>query len=82
MQKYLFLILNGSEINLSKVFQTKTKILDPRMVFMNCMYEFVGGGSDGVRVDYSGVESKISRKGNLTTYEGEEGSFLLIKLEV
>lgn len=82
MQKYLFLILDRYESSFSKSFQIKTKILDPRIVFRNCMLEKAGDGTDEHEKFYNEeVADQVCRKLNFTTYDGEEKSYILIKLE-
>lgn len=82
MAKYLFLILDRYESSLSKSFEIKTKLLDPRLVFRNCMLEKAGDGTNEHEEFYNEeVADQVCRKDNFTTYDGEEQSFILIKLE-
>ena len=80
MQKYLFLILDRYEASFSTKFEIKSN-LDPRLVFRNCMIEKAGMGAEDAEEIYNGeIADEVCMRGDFITYDGEEESFLLIKL--
>jgi hypothetical protein len=81
MQKYLFLILDRYEASFSESHQVRSP-LDAKIVFRNCMIKFAGFGSDEAEGQYDDeIADEVCQKGKFTTYDWEEKSFLLIKLE-
>lgn len=81
MQKYLFLILDRYEASFSKTHQVRSP-LDPKTVFRNCMLKFVGDNTAEHEEYYNDeVADEICIKNNLITFDDEDHSFLLIKLE-
>jgi hypothetical protein len=82
MQKYLFLILDRYEASLSESHELKAGLSDPKTVFRNCMIGIVGRFINEVEEWYDDeIADQVCQKGNFTTYDDEEQSFLLIKLE-
>lgn len=81
MQKYLFLILDRYESSLSQSHQITSNLKNSKLVFRNCIIEIAGKGAEDAEEIYEDIASEICHKGNFTTYDGEEQSFLLIKLE-
>jgi hypothetical protein len=81
MQKYLFLILDRYEASLSESHDLKAGLSDPKTVFRNCMIGIVGKGAEDAEEMTDEIMDEVCQKGNFTTYDGEEQSFLLIKLE-
>lgn len=81
MQKYLFLIQDRYESSLSQSHEIKSNLKNPKQVFRNCMIEIAGKGAEDAEEIADEVMDEVCHKGNFTTYDGEEQSFLLIKLE-
>jgi hypothetical protein len=82
MQKYLFLIQDRYESSLSESHELKAGLTNPKLVFRNCMIGIVGKGDKEAEEWYDDeVADQVCQKGNFTTYDDEEQSFLLIKLE-
>jgi len=81
MQKYLFLILDRYEASLSESHELKAGLSDPKTVFRNCMIGFVAKGAEDAEEMTDEIMDEVCQKGNFTAYDGEEQSYLLIKLE-
>lgn len=81
MQKYLFLIQDRYESSLSNSFEIKSNLKNPKMVFRNCMLEIVAKGAEDAEEITNEIMGEVCQKGKFTTYDDEEQSFLLIKLE-
>lgn len=81
MQKYLFLIQDRYESSLSNSFEIKSNLKNPKMVFRNCMLEIVAKGAEDAEEITNEIMEEVCQKGKFTTYDDEEQSFLLIKLE-
>jgi hypothetical protein len=80
MQKYLFLILDRYEASLSESHELISGS-DPMTLFRNCMIGFVAKGAEDAEEMTDEIIDEVCQKGNFVTYDGEEQSFLLIKLE-
>lgn len=81
MQKYLFLILDRYEASFSKSHEIKSNLKNPKLVFRNCMLEIVAKGAEDAEEITNEIMEEVCQKGKFTTYDDEEQSFLLIKLE-
>ena len=81
MQKYLFLIQDRYESSLSKSHQISSGLSNPKLVFRNCMITIAGKGNPDAEEITNEIMDEVCQKGNFTTYDGEEHSYLLIKLE-
>ena len=81
MTKYLFLILDRYESSQSKSHQITSGLSNPKLVFRNCLLDIVAKGAEDAEEITDEIMDEVCQKGNLTTYDGEEESFLLIKLE-
>ena len=82
MKKYLFLILDRYEASFSKSHEITSGLSNDRLVFRNCMIEIAGKGNEDAEEFYEEeIAGEVCKKGNFVTYDGEEQSFLLIKLE-
>jgi len=81
MQKYLFLILDRYESSQSESHEIKSNLKDSKLVFRNCMLAIVAKGAEDAEEITDEVMDEVCQKGDFTTYDGEEQSFLLIKLE-
>lgn len=78
---YLFLILDRYEASQSKSHQITSSLKNPKLVFRNCMLEIVAKGAEDAEEITDEIMEEVCQKGEFTTYDGEEQSFLLIKLE-
>lgn len=80
MTKYLFLILDRYEASFSSKFEIKSN-LKPKLVFRNCMIEIAGRRAEDAEEITDEIMDEVCQRGDFTTYDDEEQSFLLIKLE-
>jgi len=81
MTNYLFLILDRYESSFSESHEIKSS-LDPKIVFRNCMIVIVGKNTLEAEEFYNEeIADEVCSRGKFVTYDGEEQSFLLIKLE-
>lgn len=81
MQKYLFLIQDRYESSLSNSFEIKSNLTNPKLVFRNCLLEIVAKGAEDAEEITDEIMEEVCQKGKFTTYDDEEQSYLLIKLE-
>jgi hypothetical protein len=81
MTNYLFLILDRYESSQSKSHPIKSNLKDPKLVFRNCLIDIVAKGAEDAEEITDEIMDEVCQKGNFVTYDGEEQSFLLIKLE-
>ena len=81
MQKYLFLIQDRYESSLSNSFEIKSNLKNPKLVFRNCLLEIVAKGAEDAEEITNEIMEEVCQKGKFTTYDDEEQSYLLIKLE-
>ena len=81
MQKYLFLILDRYEASQSESHEIRSGLKSPKQVFRNCMLAIVAKGAEDAEEITDEIMDEVCQKGDFTTYDGEEQSFLLIKLE-
>lgn len=81
MQKYLFLILDRYESSQSKSHEISSNLKIPKLVFRNCLIDIVAKGAEDAEEIANDIMGEVCQKGNFITYDDEEQSFLLIKLE-
>ena len=81
MTNYLFLILDRYESSQSKSHPISSNLKSPKLVFRNCLIDIVAKGAEDAEEIADEIMDEVCQKGKLTTYDGEEESFLLIKLE-
>lgn len=81
MQKYLFLIQDRYESSLSNSFEIKSNLKNPKLVFRNCLLDIVAKGAEDAEEITNEIMEEVCQKGKFTTYDDEEQSYLLIKLE-
>lgn len=77
MQNYLFLILDRHEASFTRSFEIKSSLSNTKTIFRNCMME----KAHYTEEEYADIADEICKRGKMTTHDGEEVSYLLIKLE-
>ena len=82
MAKYLFLIQDRYESSFSESHEITSGLSDPKLVFRNCMITIAGKGNPDAEEFYNDeIADEVCSRGKFVTYDGEEHSYLLIKLE-
>ena len=79
MKQYLFIILDRYESSESVTATFKSK-MEPLQAFIFAYFGNVGEGEDEEEYFENEMYPNLKVKGNITSFDGEEMSYILIKL--